>query len=274
MRKEYSHLLFFSGIIFLLIILNVFKIVPVLEFFEKNITRPVQVMFYNLTNRSGALDNDLTEKNQELETRVNELILENAQLKLQEKENEILRKELNFLKQTNYDFVIANVVGKMREIPGATQLIIIDRGKKDGIDIGYPVVISTNSSDQETQGFLIGKVVKANQSSAQVLLITDQQSSVAAAVISQDSEFNGLVSGKHGLSMEIDLIPVDKQISNGDLVVTSGLENYIPRGLVIGEIENVETKPSDLFQKATIKSLISFDNFRVLIVIRSAIINE
>ena len=71
--------------------------------------------------------------------------------------------------------------------------------------------------------------------------------------------------------MEIDLIPIDKQIKSGDIVVTSGLENYIPRGLIIGEIENVETKPSDLFQKAIIKILTPFNNLRILTILKPEI---
>jgi len=79
----------------------------------------------------------------------------------------------------------------------------------------------------------------------------------------------GLVSGKHGLVMFFDYILKNQKISVGDLVVTSGLEKNIPFGLLIGRVEKITTQSDDLFQKAILSPLISFDNLRILTVLVS-----
>jgi rod shape-determining protein MreC len=111
-------------------------------------------------------------------------------------------------------------------------------------------------------------------------LLLDHQSRVAGLILeqgklnnkasinrNQSSEVMGILKGQFGLSLIMDLIPLDKKISPGDPVITSGLESDIPAGLLIGYVENIETSPNQLFQKATVQPLADFEGLRIVTIL-------
>jgi rod shape-determining protein MreC len=123
--------------------------------------------------------------------------------------------------------------------------IIIDRGSADGLTNGHPVIVGN--------GLLIGKLVRVDEHTSVVRLLSDYQSRVAATVVNREKSL-GLVEGGYGLTVKLDLIPQNEVIRPGDVIITSGLEAYIPRGLVIGTVEVVEKKTQEPFQQAIIKT--------------------
>ena len=46
------------------------------------------------------------------------------------------------------------------------------------------------------------------------------------------------------------LIPKDIAVEKNMTIITSGLEDKIPRGLIIGQISEIISSPEDLFQSA------------------------
>jgi rod shape-determining protein MreC len=62
-------------------------------------------------------------------------------------------------------------------------------------------------------------------------------------------------------------IPQNETITPGDVIVTSGLEPLIPRGLTIGTIEAVEKEAYQPFQKAVLTPLASLNKLRVVSVL-------
>ena len=91
------------------------------------------------------------------------------------------------------------------------------------------------------------------------LLIYDSYSRMAA-LIQNESQSKGIVMGEHGLSLKMELIPKNELIKENDIVVTSGLEQNIPQGLVIGKISRFLNEPNDFFQTAWLQSPIKVDN--------------
>lgn len=273
-RKKSLFFFFFAIIIFILIIFYFFRIFSFWENVEIKITGFFYRQFYSFRDNINEIRSsffstkNLIKENKELDLEINRLILENTKLKLAQKENKILREQLNFIKKSGYQYLIVNVVGKIQDTPGTGQSLIIDAGKKDGLKVGYPVIIAQDALAEETQGFLLGKIIEVKENLALVLLVTHHQSLVAATILNQEELNDSLVRGVHDLSMEMELIPIDRKIAIGDLVITSGLEQYIPRGLIIGEIENIIVQPSDIFQKARLKSLIFNEDFKVLTVLK------
>lgn len=62
----------------------------------------------------------------------------------------------------------------------------------------------------------------------------------------------GVLEGDRGLSMAIDLIPQAEQLSPGDIIVTSGIEPGVRRGLVVGTVEKISKRTQDPFQSAAV----------------------
>ena len=182
-------------------------------------------------------------KNEWLKNKINEIELQTLR-----QDNENLRQQLNFLKTKNYDSIGVEIIGK--NIDPTESTLIINRGSKDGVEEGEPIIVG--------DGILVGKIAKVEDSTAVVRLLDDNQRRVAATVVNYEKSI-GLIEGGYGISVQMNLIPQNESVSVGDMVVTSGLEEKMPRGLLIGVIQAVEKEAHQPFQKAVIKPFVSFD---------------
>jgi rod shape-determining protein MreC len=199
---------------------------------------------------------NLTHENSALNQKVDELSFENARLKSAEAENFGLRKALTFKQQSNFNLLPVEVLNL--DATGFTQTLVINKGQDDGLVLGQPVV--------SAPGLLIGKITKLNPDSAQVTLITDPSVVVNAEVA--DSGARALIRGEHGLGLSLDLVTQNDVIKNGDHVITSGLSNDFPRGLLIGEVAALRTNQSELFQKAFVSPAADLRSLRFLFVVQ------
>lgn len=167
-----------------------------------------------------------------------------------------LRGLLNFQKRSGAKTVVANVAGS--RTVGDAKTILIDRGSSDGILKDFPVV--------NQDGILVGKVFEVKENNSLVLILLDRRSRVAATIQNKAGTI-GIVEGGHGLASSMKFIPQSEKIEIGNLVVTSGLEETVPRGLLIGTVESVIKKIRDPFQEATIKPLVDFEKLITVAVV-------
>ncbi|MGC9049209.1 MAG: rod shape-determining protein MreC [Patescibacteria group bacterium] len=206
---------------------------------------------------------DLLQENKNLENKILQLQAENISLKTQFQENVFLKKQLKFLNRQRYNFVLANIIGQKLE--AGFNWYIIDRGTKDNLRPGLAVMVD--------DGYLVGKILRAEENYSYFVPILNNHFSTSVDFLPKNIEristakvTSGLVQGKYDLILEADLIPVDKDIAVGDYLITSGLENEIPRGLIIGEVESIEKKIDTPFQKAIVKPLISPADLRIVVI--------
>jgi rod shape-determining protein MreC len=170
-------------------------------------------------------------------------------------ENELLRQELNYRSTTQLSVISASVIGK--DPTGLSQTVTIDQGSKDGIQVGDAVV---------AQGVLIGKITNLTDYNAQVLLITDPQSSVDAEIsVTGDT---GVLNGSYGSGLTITMISQTSSITNGDLVVSAGLTAQVPKGILIGTIGDIQTGKNELLQNASVVSPVDFKNLQFFAVVK------
>ena len=64
--------------------------------------------------------------------------------------------------------------------------------------------------------------------------------------------------------MKMKYVPLNKPVNIGDAVITSGLEENLRRGLIIGQVTEINKKPNAIFQEITVRPLISPENLRVV----------
>lgn len=210
--------------------------------------------FYNVAR----FQKDLLKTNLELEAKVEELVVENAQIKTELFKQKEQKDQLDFLAAAGFEAVSAQIVG--RGVLPNSQTIILNRGRKDGVNVGFAVIAG--------KGIMVGKIVKVNNNSSQAILINDSHSSLAANILNKN-QTKGVVIGERGLSLKMELIPQDQPVAAGNIVVTSGLEKNIPRGLVIGQVEQVVWEPNSFFQQAFLKPLINFDDLIVVSILKN-----
>ncbi len=159
---------------------------------------------------------------------------------------------------TEREFVTADVIGVDQQ--SAVRSLIINRGTRDGIAVGMPV---------ETELGLVGRVFEVSASSARIQLITDQNSAVSGRL--QTSRAEGSVRGRGLLTgnLRMQFIPVDSEVTVGDLVVTSGLGGNFPPDIVIGQVTSRRDFEFELWQEAEVSSLIDFSTIEFVLVVTS-----
>lgn len=223
---------------------------------------PVQQIVYNGYNGSRHIyeswlkKRDLIAENGKLQDQLTALAIDIAKLKALEEENELLKKELNFVDENKLKFVAAKIISGVSD--PLSQSVIINRGKKDGIESGLAVIADG--------GVMVGKVSEAGDDYAKVILLSDNKSRVAATIQNLDHTV-GLVEGQYGLSFSMTNIPQNQEIKDGDSIVTSGLEGKIPKNLLIAKVESVKAVESEIFKTAILKPIISLNSLSDIVVI-------
>lgn len=195
----------------------------------------------------------LQKENADLRQQLGDALAQNAELQAAQRDLQAAEPLLEFLKPVERKVVLGRVVAEGAD--PATRTITVNRGQADGLAIGTPALVN--------RGFFIGKVIEVDAHTARVRLVSDSQTAVAALVERGDG-VPGLLVGEHGLSLKLTLIPKNQTIAPGDRVLTSGLEQSIPRGLIIGTVQDVTQDSSDLFQQARIIPSANLDALSVI----------
>lgn len=230
---------------------------PVEGFFVKFFS-PIQKFFYSAGSgirefRLAFFWSDIVSENRQLKERLQKSTIENNQLKLEIQKLTQANEHIAYLSSHSFRFIVANIIG--REFFADRDVLIIDRGKKDGIKAGLPAVVD--------EGVIIGRVVEVGDTFSKILLLTDPQSRISASLQGRDG-VQGIVSGASGFFMKMELIPREEEISPEEVVVTAGLEENIPRGLIVGRILQIEDDKSPFFRNASVEPFIPYHSLTFL----------
>jgi rod shape-determining protein MreC len=164
-----------------------------------------------------------------------------------------LQQLLNFREQTALDAVAAEVVG--RDSNSWTEIIYINRGTRDKLAKGYPVV---------TQDGLVGQVIHAAPALSQVMLLTDFRSGVDALV--QRTRASGVVMGRGRDSAALKFLPMGADIQPGDRLISSGMGGVFPKGLIIGAVKDI-TRNGRQGQQVEIQPNVDFSHLEEVLVL-------
>lgn len=200
----------------------------------------------------------------QLEQEIIQLKQEEAEIAVLREENRVLREALDFQLAQENKLVFVNVIGKRTEM--GINWFLLDQGKNQGIEEGLAVI--------DNQGNFLGKIVKVESNVAFAQSIFSQQSSVAADIIKDKSSnqdiiqtTSGLVEGRYGLTAVMKYIPLNKEINKDQWIITSGLEEKIKRGLIIGQVNEIIKKPNAVFQEIIIKPLNTLEQSRIVAIV-------
>lgn len=154
----------------------------------------------------------------------------------------------------NQEFVTANVIGV--DESGFLRTITVDHGTRDGVAVGMPVVTGEG---------LVGRVIRVSANAARVMLVTEPSSAVSARL--ETTRVQGTVRGQASGTLLMDMIPLDSQVQDGDLVLTSGLGGNFPPDIMIGQVTSVRLAANGLNQVAQVRSRINFDTLEFVLIV-------
>ncbi|MEG0324885.1 MAG: rod shape-determining protein MreC, partial [Raoultibacter sp.] len=166
----------------------------------------------------------LRDQNQQLRERV-------AELEEYMQEAERLQALVGVQDAYGFESTGARVIG--RNTDAWNQTITLDKGSNDGLRSGLPVM---------GQSGLVGMIISTTPSTADVRLIVDPESGVSAMV--QSSRTEGIVHGSLEGVLYLEDMAANASVTEGDVVITSGLGGSYFRGLIIGTVTKVERNSS------------------------------
>jgi len=255
------------AVIALLIFLHIIGIIkPIENVFTRFITIPLGRLYAASTDLRVRYNvqtdkRDLVNEVKQLEVNIRQLTQENSHLIILEEENKTLRQALDFFDTHKYEYVVSNVISRSDIIDQTinNQTITIDKGSNHDINIGYPVISS--------EGIVVGKVFEVKENLSKVYLTINPDCKLAATLENTDKT-SGVIEGSLGLTIKMDFIPQTEKINKNDIVITSGLEENIPRGLVIGKVAIVNKESNELWQTATVEPMLNFDELVIVSVLK------
>jgi len=183
------------------------------------------------------------------------------------KENERLRSLLGIQSHIQYETVVAEIIAKSPQDYYKT--IIINRGKKSGIEKYMPVI-----AYQDNKQCLIGKIIDVQRYSARIQPIIDQSSYTGAML--KESRYSGILIGQSPISSYCLLQYIDKnaEVSYGDEVITSGMGGVYPKGILIGTVVSVSKKRYGIFQEALVKPTVNYGKLEEVYIITKKTMKE
>jgi rod shape-determining protein MreC len=201
---------------------------------------------------------DVEEENEELRKVNRQLMDELAEAKRRAADTALLEDLVELRRQTPADTIGARVVAADTNPYYRIMRIRLDRGEGE-VDVGMPVI---------NQDGLIGRIGKVYGEYADVLLLSDPESSIDVYVERTGS--HGALRGlgrNDSYACEIEMLERGSDaVKVGDMVVTSGLGEF-PPGLAVGRITEVKTKDYGLFQEVEVEPIADLSDLRVVIVL-------
>jgi len=174
-----------------------------------------------------------------------------------ELENERLHELLSFTKATRGRSVAAPVIGVS---PTHRRVVTIATSPGDGIAAGMAAV---------TADGVVGKVVATYGRTAEVQLLVDGASAVAARVQRSRARVTVRGTGEEASLQLANALRTD-DIESGDILVTSGTDRVFPKGLVIGRIGRVQRESYGMYLEGEIRPAVDVSGLEEVLVIVSS----
>ena len=203
---------------------------------------------------------DVKKENKELQSKVDELTIDNTRLRQEQYELERLR-ELYKLDQnySDYEKIGAHVIANN----GSNWFndFTIDKGSNDGVQVNSNVLAGSG---------LAGIVTEVGPDYARVRSIIDDSSNISAMMLSTSDtcvvrgDLELMADGRIRFEK---LANNENEIEVGEQVVTSHVSNRFLQGLFIGYVSEIEVDANNLTRSGYITPAVDFSNLQEVLVI-------
>lgn len=186
---------------------------------------------------------ELEKENRKLKQDVDNLEKYISKILWLDEKNQELRKTLDLKDSLNdYKFVGANVIAK--DVGNWFEIFTVDRGRVDGVYKDSFVIFGSG---------LVGRVYRVKDNTCDIISILDKESAVGARI----TKTRDLVLVKGDIVLKdrgvcrLEYIPEHTSISVGDVIETSGVGEYFPKGIEIGKVREI-INPNDKLERYAI----------------------
>ena len=175
-----------------------------------------------------------------------------------ESENQHLRQLLELRERLPREFIAAEMVYSNRD--PFTRRVVLDKGFQHGVRAGQAVV---------DEAGVVGQVTRVFPWVSEVTLVTDREQAIP--IQSVRTGLRGVTFGiGYDGTLELRFMPVNADIQNGDLLVTSGIDGTYPPGLPVAVVSNVERNAAYPFARITCTPAASVTSFTQVLIVAAA----
>ncbi|MGP9689512.1 rod shape-determining protein MreC [Psychrobacter sp. AOP22-C1-C5] len=190
-----------------------------------------------------------------------------AQAKLQQQDyilaqNARLQGILSTTKPEQFDLNLAQVIGTDANL--LRQIVVLNKGVQDGVQVGQTVI---------DENGILGQIINVYPNTSRLLLITDEQQSVAVTV--KRTGQRAIVTGK-GIptSLSLDYVFKTSDVRVGDELISSGLGGRIPAGYRVGRIAHVEDVQAANFRSIEVTPTANFIDNAYVLILQDKLVNK
>jgi len=218
-------------------------------------TIDLPIRLYYWADETFSTHQELLEKNREYEKRHLESRVQLQKLEILERENSRLRRLLSATPKVTEQLLIAEIINV--DVDPYRQLILINKGSKQGVYQGQPII--------DAQG-IMGQVVHVGLLSSNAMLISD-----ASHAIPVQDERSGLRAIAYGTGQIDRLIlrhlPHNADIKEGDLLTSSGMGGTFPPNYPVAIVTRVERPIGETFAVVEAAPFARLDRSREVLLI-------
>jgi rod shape-determining protein MreC len=208
----------------------------------------------------GKNNEDLTLRNYYLERQVTQL----RRLYAEKTDTLGLDEQIGMQFLSQYHLIPAKVISN--ELDRADNLLTIDRGEADGVEVGMGVACGKG---------VVGVVYLTSSHYAVVIPVLNTHSSRISCAIRGQGYFGVLrwYGGDAGYAYVED-IPRHARFKKGDMVETNGYSSIFPAGVLVGRVEQAYNSPDGLSYRLKVRLSTDFGRLRDVVVISDKSIAE
>jgi rod shape-determining protein MreC len=179
------------------------------------------------------------------------------QAQLQMAENTQLRRLMDAREHLPVHSLMSEILYDARD--PSTRRVVLDRGTRNGVKLGLPVIDNAG---------VVGQVTRVFPFTSEVTLLTDKEQAIPVQVLRNGLRSVAYGRGQSGL-LDLRFVAPNADIQVGDVLVTSGLDGIYPAGLAVAKVIQVENVAQGAFGRVVCQPLAGIDRHRQLLVVMS-----
>ncbi|MCS0616013.1 rod shape-determining protein MreC [Massilia kyonggiensis] len=179
------------------------------------------------------------------------------QAQLQMAENAQLRRLMDAREHLPVHSMMSEILYDARD--PSTRRVVLDRGTRNGVKLGLPVIDNAG---------VVGQVTRVFPFTSEVTLLTDKEQAIPVQVLRNGLRSVAYGRGQSGL-LDLRFVAPNADIQVGDVLVTSGLDGVYPAGLAVAKVIQVENVAQGAFGRVVCQPLAGIDRHRQLLIVMS-----
>ena len=191
----------------------------------------------------------------------NDLLVANARLTrlgTAAADNAKLRSLLGMVESRGLDVQLAPILNI--DLDPTRQRLVLDAGRDDGVRVGQAVI---------DDGGLMGQIIQTTPDYATVLLLTDPDHALPVMIGRSGVRLMVYGSGRSD-HLELVNVPLNADVKEGDVVLTSGLGGRFPAGFPVGTVSTLRQDETQAFLVGQVTPAARLDRGRDVLLLRSA----